>query len=121
MIATDDDECIVCQTSNFQFMQKSANSGIKSCCLTQVIGQILSHEMGHYVGLFHSTEQARPCGPGEDPSTVDCAPFGGGDQLADTTRGDTTNLMYWSIVGSGTNTDLTAGQGHVYRMSALTR
>ncbi|MCA9609805.1 MAG: hypothetical protein KC619_29605 [Myxococcales bacterium] len=87
----------------------------------RVVGQILSHEMGHYVGLFHSTEQARPCGPGEDPSTVDCAPFGGGDQLADTTRGDTTNLMYWSIVGSGTNTDLTAGQGHVYRMSALTR
>lgn len=86
-----------------------------------VVGQILAHELGHYVGLYHSTEQARPCGPGEDPSMVACAPFGGGDQLADTTRGDRDNLMYWSIVGGGTNTELTSGQGFVYRASALTR
>ncbi len=85
-----------------------------------VVGQILAHEVGHYVGLFHATEQLRPCGPGEDPSDG-CAPFGGGDQLADTTRGDDGNLMYWSIVGGGTNTELSDGQGHVYRMSALTR
>lgn len=87
-----------------------------------VVGQIFAHEMGHYVGLFHSTEQARPCGAGEVPSDTNvCAPFGGGDQLADTRRGDNGNLMYWSIVGSGTNTELSDGQGHVYRMSALTR
>ncbi len=87
----------------------------------QVVGQILAHEIGHYVGLFHSTERARPCGAGEDPTADMCAPFGGGDQLADTSYGDMRNLMYWSIVGGGTNTALTNGQGHVYRMSALTR
>ena len=84
-----------------------------------VIGQIMAHEIGHYVGLYHSTEQRRPCGPGETPAMDDCSPFGGGDQLADTTRGDDRNLMYWSIVGGGTNTRLSAGQGHVFRMSAL--
>ncbi len=83
-----------------------------------VVGHVLSHEVSHYLGLFHSTEQARPCGPGEDPSSG-CAPFGGGDTLADTTRGDTSNLMYWSIVGSGTNDRLSAGQGFVLRASAL--
>lgn len=86
----------------------------------RVLGQILAHEIGHYIGLFHVTERLRPCSPGEDPS-AGCAPFGGGDQLADTTRGDTSNLMHWSIVGGGTNTNLTAGQGFVYRAAALVR
>ncbi len=84
-----------------------------------VLGQILAHELGHYLGLFHVTEQLRPCGPGELPADDNCAPFGAGDQLADTTRGDTTNLMHWSIVGSGTNTNLSAGQGFVMRAAAL--
>lgn len=86
----------------------------------RTVGHILAHEIGHYVGLFHSTERVRPCGPGEDPTTVECAPFGGGDQLDDTSRGDMGNLMFWSIVGSGSNTDLSPGQRLVYRLSALT-
>lgn len=87
----------------------------------RVLGQILAHEIGHYLGLFHVTEQARPCGPGEIPGTDDCAPFGATDPIADTTRGDTTNLMHWSIVGSGSNTALTNGQGFVLRAAALVR
>ncbi|MCC6873063.1 MAG: hypothetical protein IT378_02050 [Sandaracinaceae bacterium] len=86
-----------------------------------MVGHVLAHEISHYLGLYHVTEQARPCGPGEIPGMVDCAPFGAGDVLADTDRGDTTNLMHWSIVGSGTNFGLTAGQGVVLRASALSR
>lgn len=84
-----------------------------------LVGHILSHEVGHYLGLYHATERLRPCGPGESPVADSCSPFGGGDTLTDTARGDTTNLMYWSVIGGGTNTRLSPGQGHVLQMSAL--
>ncbi len=86
---------------------------------SQVVGQILAHQIGHYLGLFHSTEQLRPCGPGEDPSMVACSPFGAGDTLEDTSLGDSTNLMYWSIVGDGTNDMISSGQRFVLLRSAL--
>ncbi len=81
-----------------------------------VVGHVLAHEISHYLGLFHSTEQSPPCAAGELPPG--CSPFGAGDTLADTTRGDMTNLMYWSIVGSGTNDELSLGQAFVLRLSA---
>ncbi len=80
----------------------------------RLAGHVAAHEVSHFLGLFHVTERVRPCGPGEIPSaTVTCAPFGGGDVLSDTTRGDTSNLMNWSIVGSGSNTAMSNGQGFV--------
>lgn len=39
--------------------------------------------------------------------------------LSDTSRGDTSLLMHWSIVGGGSNTTLSDGQGQVLRWSAL--
>jgi hypothetical protein len=83
---------------------------------SQRIGHVMAHELSHFLGLFHVTERDPPCEPGQ---TSGCAPFGGTDTIADTTLGDTTNLMNWSIVGAGTNDRVSAGQGQVLRGSAL--
>ena len=88
----------------------------------RLAGHVAAHEVSHFLGLYHVTERTRPCGAGEVPSaTVMCAPFGGGDVLADTTRGDLTNVMNWSIVGSGSNDAMTAGQAFVELRNPLAR
>lgn len=84
-------------------------------------GHVAAHESGHFLGLFHVTERLRACGAGETPAPGVCVPFGSTDVIADTTRGDTANLMNWSIVGGGTNDDLSAGQGFVLLRSPLVR
>ncbi len=85
----------------------------------RLAGHISAHEGGHYLGLFHVTERIRACSGTETPDTTMCMPFGGGDTLADTTYGDTSNLMNWSLIGMGSNTGLSAGQGLVLRHSNL--
>ncbi|MDQ3035411.1 MAG: hypothetical protein M3Y87_23605, partial [Myxococcota bacterium] len=82
-------------------------------------GHVMAHEVGHFLGLWHVTESLRPCGAGETPPG--CAPFGGTDTIGDTTRGDTTNLMHWSLVGSGSNDRISAGQRFVMLRSAVVR
>jgi hypothetical protein len=83
------------------------------------VAQIAAHEIGHYLGLFHVRESLAPCRTGTGPTaSAPCAPFGGGDVLADTAPSDTRNLMYWSSMGG---TTLTAGQRHVLVRSALVR
>lgn len=82
-------------------------------------GHVMAHEVGHFLGLWHVTESVRPCGAGEEPPG--CAPFGGTDTIGDTTHGDTSNLMHWSLVGSGSNDVLSAGQGFVMLRSAVVR
>ena len=85
----------------------------------RLAGHIAAHEGGHYLGLFHVTERIRPCTGSETPDTTTCMPFGGGDTLADTAHGDTTNLMNWSLVGMGSNTGISGGQAYVLRHSNL--
>jgi hypothetical protein len=85
-----------------------------------VAGHVASHECSHFLGLFHVTERLRACGPGETPSPTTCVPFGSTDVIDDTTRGDTRNLMNWSIVGGGSNDRVSIGQGFVLLRSPLT-
>jgi hypothetical protein len=88
------------------------------------IAQIMAHEMGHFMGLFHVREIDRPCEPGEVPSaSVDCAPFGGEDVLSDTTRDSGDNLMWPTIGGADGrtyNVSLSEGQGSVLFNCSLT-
>ncbi|MBI5503112.1 MAG: hypothetical protein HY907_22895 [Deltaproteobacteria bacterium] len=65
------------------------------------IGQVIAHEVGHYLGLFHATENPDSTG----------YPYGG-DPIGDTWEGDSGNLMYWMASGGST---LSAGQGWVIR------
>ncbi len=97
-----------------------------------VAGQILAHEIGHALGLFHTTE-----GPLQRGSSGASAVII--DQLDDTAAcpatadtdddgflsgseceaADAGNLMFWSPVRGGTH--LTAGQADIARRSALVR
>lgn len=82
-------------------------------------GHVAAHEVGHFMGLFHTTENGRVCSAGEVPSATDmCVPFGGTDVIGDTTRGDTSNLMHFVVLGS--NWHMTAGQGFVELRNPLT-
>lgn len=50
-----------------------------------VLGQALAHEIGHFLGLFHTSEAKGSGGQGAH------------DTLPDTPHDDPTNLMYWSV------------------------
>jgi hypothetical protein len=87
------------------------------------IAQIMAHEMGHYVGLFHNRERLSACPAGTGPDeTRRCSPFGGEDVIADTSRSDGTNLMWYALGGEDGrtyNVALSNGQGFVMRASPL--
>ena len=76
-------------------------------------GQIMSHEVGHYLGLFHNSENDPPCTGGATPPG--CSPFGGVDPIADTNRSNR-NLMFWALQtfgGGSVNDRMTDGQAFV--------
>ncbi|MDH5491253.1 MAG: hypothetical protein OEY14_04815 [Myxococcales bacterium] len=89
------------------------------------IGQVMAHEIGHYLGLFHTREALRPCLPFEAPGGADpCAPFGAEDVLIDTDAADGTNLMYFALGGADGityNDQLSDGQRFVLQRSTIPR
>lgn len=67
-----------------------------------LIGVVAAHEIGHFLGLYHSTEMD-----------------GSGDALDDTKTGDTTNLMHWAAVDGDQR--LSSSQGQALRWSPVVR
>jgi len=76
---------------------------------TDGLGTTAAHEIGHYLGLYHTSERD---GDAHDPiaDTPECA---AGDDACP----DASNVMFWT--GGGARSRLTAGQGAVMRRHPL--
>lgn len=72
-----------------------------------LLGTVIAHELGHYLGLFHTTEA-----PGSDGALLP-------DNLPDTAAPAPQNLMHWSVTTSCK--DLSHEQRQVLRRSAALR
>jgi hypothetical protein len=84
---------------------------------TDILPQVMAHECGHYLGLWHPVESQPGC---TAAGQMMCSPFGGVDAITDTPTGAAavSNLMYWQAQGG---TTISAGQGLVMRGHMLVR
>ncbi len=84
---------------------------------TDILPQVMAHECGHYLGLWHPVEQLAGC---TTSTQTMCSPFGGVDAITDTPTGNaaTSNLMFWQAQGG---TTISAGQAGVMRGHMLVR
>jgi hypothetical protein len=81
-----------------------------------LVGQTLAHEVGHFVGLFHTTEQ-RGGGADQLDDTPECPPeIGGGNPRCP----DATNLMF-PIALQRPFVELSPGQILIVRANPLTK
>jgi hypothetical protein len=71
------------------------------------LGPVMAHEMGHFLGLFHTSE---PAVSGQDRLH---------DDLSDTAQDDPANLMYWSP--GEQSTALSPQQAQILRTSPWVR
>ncbi len=83
---------------------------------TDLLGQVLAHECGHYLGLWHVRERLAAC---TAAGQMDCSIWGGVDNISDTPTGATASqyLMFWTT--DGTNNRLTPGQGLMMRRNPM--
>lgn len=81
----------------------------------RLVGQTLSHEVGHYLGLFHTTE-FNFLGQDHLEDTPVCPTIGRGSSACP----DFTNLMY-PAAANRPRTELTPGQAQILRANPLTR
>jgi hypothetical protein len=89
-------------------------------------GQVIAHEVGHALGLYHSTERATAGGAIHDPiaDTPECPAEADVDHdgtlaPSECDGHDAANLMFWATARNATR--LTAGQAELARRSALVR
>jgi hypothetical protein len=89
-------------------------------------GQLIAHEVGHALGLYHTTERTSASGGVHDPiaDTAECPAAADLDHdgtlaAAECDGRDAANLMFWATVRNATH--LTAQQGELARRSALVR
>ncbi|MEM9068777.1 MAG: hypothetical protein AAGE52_09730 [Myxococcota bacterium] len=102
----------------------TAQSGVAITYDPDVVGtdaaipaQILAHELGHYLGLFHNVEEGPICTDSLPPG---CVLFR--DDPLDDTTGDRENLMFPTLqtfAGDRVNDALTLGQRAVLRRNPL--
>jgi hypothetical protein len=81
----------------------------------RLVGQTLAHEVGHYLGLFHTTE-FNFLGQDHLEDTPVCPDIGRGNARCP----DFTNLMY-PAAANRSETVLTPGQAQILRANPLTR
>src|SRR2546423_6360222 len=91
-------------------------------------GQVIAHEIGHALGLYHTTEAALVDADAVNdqlddtagcPGLADVAPADGILSPRECDGHDAANLMFWSAVRGATT--LTAQQAAIARRSPLTR
>jgi hypothetical protein len=83
---------------------------------SDLLSNVLTHEVGHYLGLWHTQENLPAC---RSNNQMGCSPFGGIDPISDTPTGAAAraNVMFWTAAPR--QTTLTNGQGLVVRANTV--
>jgi hypothetical protein len=82
-----------------------------------LLSNTLSHEVGHYLGLWHTRESRPAC---TSAGQTNCSPFGGVDPISDTPTDNTGAARYTMFWAAAPNVLLfSPGQGKVLRSSVI--
>ncbi len=91
--------------------------------LDQLLGETAAHELGHWLGLFHTTEaDGSSFDPLDDTPTCPTSFDSDSDgivSIAECLERDATNLMFWAGDSAVSQTQLTSEQRHVLSRTPL--